>query len=134
MKRLENWQKSFSDFLDQHREKPFKWGENDCVYFVSKAVKSVTGEDHHSQYVYDEKSGAEEILKNNRGIVGLLTKHFGQSHKNKWLARRGDVVVMKLPEVTAGVVDDTGQSIVSVSEKGIARLPLSSVCYVWSIG
>lgn len=134
MKRLENWQKSFSEFLDQHREKPFKWGENDCVYFVSKAVKSVTGEDHHSQYVYDEKSGAEEILKNNRGIVGLLTKHFGQSHKNKWLARRGDVVVMKLPEVTAGVVDDTGQSIVSVSEKGIARLPLSSACYVWSIG
>lgn len=134
MKRIEQWQRSFSDFLDQHRQKPFKWGENDCVYFVSKSVKSLTGEDHHTQYVYEDKDGAEQILKDNHGIIGLLTKHFGIPHKNKWLAKRGDVVIVKIPEITAGVVDDTGQNIVSVSENGIVRLPLSAACRVWSIG
>lgn len=134
MKRIEQWQRSFSDFLDYHRDKPFKWGENDCVYFVSKAVKSLTGEDHHSTYVYDTKDGAEQILNDNHGILGLLSKHFGHSHKNKYMARRGDVVLMKIPELTAGVVDDTGQHIVSVSENGIVRLPLSAACRVWRIG
>lgn len=132
MKRFEDWPRRLSEFLDQHREKPFVWGENDCVYFVGKAVEALTGEDHYTEYVYETEQEASQIMSDNGGIAGLIKKALGKGHSNIYSAKRGDIVIMKLPEITAGVVDDSGEYIASLSKDGITRLPLKRAWRVWS--
>lgn len=132
MKRYEDWPRRLSEFLDRHRMKPFAWGENDCAYFAGKAVEALTGEDHYTKYKYKTEAGAYKIIKKNGGIEGIISKALGEGHGNIYSAKRGDVVIMKLPEKTAGIVDDSGQFVASLSKDGIVRLPLNRVWRVWS--
>lgn len=125
MVRLEGWEMRISQYIKENENTPFEWGKNDCVLFIAKAVELITGLDYYSQFKYSTKEEAEKIIEENNGIQGLLTKYLGQPHNNYMLAGRGDIVLMRLPEITCGLVDDSGQRIVALSEKGIVRLPLN---------
>ncbi len=133
MVRHQNWQRRFSEFLSEHKKMPFQWGENDCVLFVGKSVKAITDQDFYSQYHYSNEEEAKKIIEDNGGIKGLISKALGDPHTNYKKAKRGDAVLMKLPEITAGVVDDSGAWIVSLTKTGTLKLPLRNAIYVWSV-
>lgn len=131
MVRLEGWEMRISQYIKENENTPFEWGKNDCVLFIGKAVEIITGANYYSQFNYSTKEEAEKIIKENNGIQGLLTKYIGKPHNNYKFACRGDIVLMRLPDITCGVVDDSGMKIACLSEKGLVRLPLNKAWRVF---
>lgn len=113
---------------------PFEWGVNDCLAFVAKGVSQLTGIDMYGPYsAYYDEATANQMLKENGGAEGIISKSLGHSGSRDIMhAGRGDVVIAKLPLVTAGLVDDTGQHIAFVTEQGLRRVPLKYAWRVWS--
>lgn len=133
MVRLPDWPMRLSAYLKDTRDAPFMWGSNDCVMFAAKGLEAVTGINMYAEYEgYTDEAGAKEIIDSAGGIDKLVSKHLGPGHRNYKTAQRGDLCLMKMPEFTVGIVDDTGQRIAAVTEKGLMRLPLSKAWRIWS--
>ena len=133
--RLENWPLRLSKYLNERSDKPFEWGKNDCLMFVSGAVAAVTGYDFSDEYLpYSTRKEADEMLQEYDGVVGIISEHLGHSGTEKILtAQRGDVVLFRLnDENIAGIVDDSGRFFQIVTEKGLLRVPLKRAVRVWS--
>ncbi len=131
VERFENWTKLLSDYLIERRGMPFEWGKNDCLSFVAGAILVVSGQDFREEYSTEEE--ARKILKKYGGIIGMISDRLGhEGSSNVRMAGRGDVVVAYLPEVAAGIVDDSGKFFCSVNEKGLTKHPLSVAKHYWS--
>lgn len=136
MVRKENWPLLLSRFIRSRKALPFAWGSNDCVFFAIACAEELTGEPLTAEWVdtYSTKVQAQAIMDTHGGILALISDIMGmQPHSQPKKAQRGDIVVMPLAGgMTAGVVDDTAQKVISVTESGIIRLPLSNATHVWS--
>lgn len=133
--RLPDWDKRLSKYIaDTRGEFKFEWGINDCVLYSVKMAEAITGEDHYSEYLgYSTREGAMEIIAAHGSLEALISKHFGQSHRNFLRAKRGDLVLVKRPDFICGFVDDSGQMIIVPSEKeGLMKLPLKMAWRIWS--
>lgn len=132
--RRENWPLHLSEYLKIRKNMPFKWGEHDCLTFVSGAVAAITGYNFYDEYLpYDSEETAAEMLREYNGVAGIITEHLGEGSDKILTAGRGDVVLFKAPEGdTAGIVDDTGRYFQIITEKGLLRIPLSKANRVWS--
>lgn len=135
MVRLDNWQRLFAEYLSDKTSEPFEWGKNDCILFGAGAVEAITGVNFYNQYLgYKSEAEAYEIIENNGGIEGLISKHLGAFDTNYLAARRGDLVMFMLPYKTIGVVDNSGEKIACLTEKGMARIPLNKAKKIWRVG
>lgn len=133
VKRFENWDKLLSDYLQEMRNVPFKWGQNDCILFAAKGYERLTGVNEYSSYLgYKSKTAAYKIIKENGGLEAIMCKHFGGGHRNILKAKRGDLVLVKDTETRVGMIDDTGQSVVIPGDEGLIKEPLSRAWRVWS--
>lgn len=134
VKRFEDWSKRLSAFLTEHREKPFSYGENDCLQFAGKAVKALTGDDFLTQYPkYSTKEEADEIIASIGGIKNIIKYNLGNPSVKIMKAKRGDICLVRCPELTAGVIDDSGKFVVLVTEKGLIRKSFENIICFWSI-
>lgn len=133
VERAENWPKLLSNYLDERRFMKFEWGKHDCMAFVAKAVEALTGHDFFTEFSdYHDEASAKLMLENNGGPFGIITQCLGFADKNFMSAGRGDVVIVEMPELTGGIVDDSGQHIALVTEKhGLRRVPLSKAIRIW---
>lgn len=132
VKRFEDWPIRLSRFLDERRDMPFEWGKNDCLTFLAKGAEAMTGVDYYEEYSgYDNESDAYKKMEESGGIVKIISSHLGSGSKNILKARRGDVALVKTPELTAGIVDDSGRYIALVSKDGLVRVPLEKAWRVW---
>lgn len=135
MVRYEGWEKRFSDYLMESQSKGFQWGVFDCVLFAVKAVEVITGVNVYGEYLgYKSQSGADKIIKKNGSLESLISKHFGDGHDYILRAKRGDLALVRIPYRAIGVVDDSGQFVAVMSDKGYARIPLSKAKRIWSYG
>lgn len=135
MVRLEGWERRLSDHILEHRKKPHVWGENDCILFAAKGFEKITGINTYDEYLgYGDKEGAMDILTRNGGFEKLISKHIGPSHRNKLMAKRGDICLIKTPDLCLGIVDDSGQGISCMSETGFMKIPLKYAWRIWSYG
>lgn len=133
VKRFENWPMLLSEYIKERKKAPFQWGYNDCLMFVSHGVERLTGHNFYEPYSnYTDEAGAKEVLAQNGGVIGIIKTCLGQGTTNILTAKRGDVAIIKLPEITAALVDDTGQSILVITEQGWSKLPLSRASRIWS--
>jgi hypothetical protein len=132
--RSDNWPDLLAAYLKERKHMPFEWGVNDCMAFVAKGVEALTGEDFFALYNdYHDEESAKVMLENNGGPSGIIATCLGHNGtRNILTAKRGDVVIAKLPEITGGLVDDSGQNIVFVTQQGLGRLPLNRAWRVWS--
>lgn len=131
--RLPDWPVRLSNYLSERAKMPFSWGDNDCLSFTAKAVEELTGVDFYKDYSdYTDEESAAKMLEKNGGAKGIITACLGRGSYNILSAKRGDVVVVKLPEYTAGIVDDTGQRIALVTPNGLMRIPLKRAIMYWS--
>lgn len=134
MVRLENWPTLLSMYLSETKSKPFEWGENDCVLFAAKAINKITGNNIYKKYQsYKTEEEAKKIISEFGSLEALVNFHLGDGFTNYLKAKRGDVVLMRIPEETLGIVDDSGQRIACVTKDGLIRLPLKKASLVWSI-
>lgn len=131
--RKENWPNLLSQYIEDCRKKPFKWGENDCILFAAKCIEALTGENLYDPYlVYNDEIGANDLVKYNGGLSEIVKKHLGPGHRDHMKAIRGDLVMMKINGETIGIVDDSGESILFVGPDGLKRFPLKSAWRIWS--
>lgn len=131
VKRYPDWPRRLSDFIAANKDTKFEWGKNDCIIFGARLVETLTGENYYSGYQYDTEEGARKIIEENGGVIPLIKKYMGQGHSDILKAGRGDIVVMKLPELTIGFIDDSGRRVIALGPKGIVRLPLKTIWRVW---
>lgn len=139
--RYEDWPKRLSAYLKERKAMPFAWAENDCMAFVAKGVEALTGHDFFSLYNdYTDEATATVLLENNGGIHGIITACLGEGSKKIMNAKRGDVVLVKVPayvsgmvedSLAGGIVDDTGLRVAMVSKDGLLRVPLHKAVRLW---
>lgn len=128
--RFEKWPQLLSEYLMSRRKMPFEWGKNDCLSFVAGAILAVSGRDFREEYNTEEE--AKAILKNYGGIAGMISNRLGHKGSNNVrMAGRGDVVIAELPELAAGVVDDSGRFFCSVTKVGLTKHPISVAKHYW---
>jgi hypothetical protein len=131
--RLPDWAPRLSALLLERATMPFEWGVNDCLSFAAKVVETTTGHNFYPKYSdYIDEASAAAMLQANGGAVGIISSCLGAGKRNMMAAKRGDIVVVKMPQYTAGVVDDSGQRIALVSPQGLIRLPLKMGWMYWS--
>lgn len=133
MVRYEDWPLRLSNFLYENRNAQFIWGENDCILFGAKCIEALTGVNFYNEYLgYTTREEAEEIVKNHKGIHNIVKKHLGEPRKYVMKACRGDLAMVRTPERTIGVVDDTGKSVACLSDGyGLVRYDLKRANLVW---
>lgn len=123
-----------SSYLNERKHMPFIWGQNDCMMFPSHLVELLTGVNFYYPYQgYTDEAGARKVLGKNGGVTGIITKCLGNGKRDILNAKRGDIVIFKSPEITGGVVDDSGRFFAAVSrDGGLVRFPLSHAWRYWS--
>jgi hypothetical protein len=144
MTRHEHWDtQHFHEFLTERAHAPFAWGENDCALFAADAIQSFTGvdiaEDFRGKYT-DEASALETIKEITGGetvadaAAWCAAKHELPELANPLFAQRGDLVILDAPSghQIAGIVGLNGHAI-SVYDKGLFRLPITSVVRAWRV-
>jgi len=91
-----NWQSILAGKIEEHRHRPFRWGEHDCALFAADVVRAVTGVDHASRFrgLYDSPSQARRILERYGGLRALVSSILGREINTRF-AQRGDVVLIK---------------------------------------
>lgn len=130
--RSTNWPMALSDYLQARRAVPFEWGVQDCLVFVSKAVQTLTGDDFMAQFpAYSTESEASALLEQYGDVYGIVSACLGEPTTNILTGHRGDVVMLELPQQTAGIIDDSGERIAVCSKDGLLRLPLDKAIYLW---
>lgn len=67
MTRVKDWEFKMASFIAQRRNKPFKWGKNDCCLFGADHVVNITK--------YDFASDFRNKYQTHFGAVHLLEEH-----------------------------------------------------------
>ena len=92
--RLPDWEQRLSAFIAEHRDRPFQWGEWDCVLFATAAAAEITGTDEAAMFrgKYDSRKGSADVLRKlGKGtLLKTLDAHF--ERKPASMAQRGDLV------------------------------------------
>jgi hypothetical protein len=72
--------KRLADYFELQKDRPFVWGENDCILFSANAVSLLLDRDiigEISEYgTYDRELALEILSRHGGQISGILDKHF----------------------------------------------------------
>ena len=132
IKKVEGWEKLLASYLWERRKMPFEWAKNDCMSNVAGWIKLATGHDFFPEFCnYHDEESALKILSENYGVVGILQKCLGPGSRDIMYAKRGNIAVAKMPEMTAGIIDDSAQWIAMVSKNGFVRVPVKKAWRIW---
>jgi len=95
--RLPDWEERLSDYIRANMDRPFEYGQHDCILFSCGAVEAVTGQDPASEDrgAYADVEGAKETLKGWPGKTLLKAVDSVFERKPVGLAQRGDLVWFK---------------------------------------
>ena len=144
LQRTPHWAtREFHSFLLESATKSFAWGTNDCCMFPANAIKAFTGIDIAEDFrgKYTDQDSAFALIKTITGGTTVAdaaaycaTKHGLFEYEHPLMAKRGDLVVVANGDnLIAGIVHLNGRHVVTVSEAGLVRLPITSIRRSWSI-
>lgn len=133
-RRHQDWPERLALFIDARRDRPFAWGDNDCVLAAADWICSATGEDPAAGWrgKWDDARSAMFMLKQMGGIEAAVTAQLGRPHATVGLAGRGDIGLVRHEDRhTLGVVIDAG--LACPANQGLVVLPISSVSIAWPV-
>lgn len=135
LRRLPDWQSGLSSFLIRHQHTPFAYGRWDCCLFVCDAIEIMTGVDIAAPF-----RGAYSSQKTARafGTVESIAEWRALAHGMPETplarARRGDMVlILRGRRPSLALVDLNGAEVITTSEMGLWRLPLSFAVRCWHV-
>jgi hypothetical protein len=142
--RTPHWaEREFHSYLLAAKDKPFVWGQHDCCTAAANAIESFTGVDLAADFrgKYDDEASAFGLIKSVTGGTTVAdaaaycaSKHGLVERPKPLFAQRGDLVVIdNAGTLIAGVVHLNGRHVVSVSEHGLVRLPITRVTRSWAV-
>lgn len=135
LKRRSDWDSRLLDVIATNRERPYRFGEWDCLLWPASAVEAVTGVDlargHRGKY----RSLASAYRHLNKmgfeSPEALLDHHFAA--KLVGFAGRGDLTLVHTETGNnPGVV--TGDVALIVGDDGFLRAPRSLWMKAWAVG
>ncbi len=137
LKRLPNWPELLAGKIDDARNLPFVWGENDCCLFAAHCVEIITGIDLAGDYrSYETKADALRLLKKYGGVARIaevIAKEYSIPEVPALYAQRGDVCLFDIGGGdTLGVV--AGEHIFAPGQDGLVGLPVLQAVRAWRIG
>lgn len=142
--RTTHWStQEFHQFLLSREKSPFEYGRNDCALFSADAIKSFTGVDIAEDFrtKYKTQTGALKAIKKVTGGESVedvanyvANKYSLKEYEHCLCAKRGDLVLVDNGgTLIFAVVHLSGRHVISVSETGLVRLPLTSIKRSWGI-
>lgn len=139
--RIEGWEKRLDEYIQEVSMKSFKWGECDCLIFVSDCCNVICGVDPMSKkkksdpktirgkYKTEEK--AKELIREyRRTMPNIMDIHFNRINPN--FAQRGDVVMCKIQNMTFGIVWG-GKAYFKTDNEGFVTMTLNKCKYAWRV-
>ena len=136
MKKKDDWQILFDEFIETNRFKGFKWGSWDCCKFSNSCIKVMTGED----LIPKELSwkNEKEAMKSIKEYGGTLAKSIAKACKIKEVQevdqsymQKGDLVVYKEESELVGITD--GCKVITPTDGGLAVKQNVEILSVWRI-
>lgn len=92
--RLPDWEQRLVGYLTSVRDKPFRYGEHDCILHACAAAAAMTGEDKAANFRgrYSDREGAAAILRERGKGTLIRTLNANFPRRPAAMARRGDIV------------------------------------------
>ena len=137
MRKQTDWSIKLFAFIDEVRQRPFKWGEWDCCSFSDAAIKSMTGEHIIPKTLKwkDKKTAIQAIRK----YGGTIVEAIERAAKAKKLQpiptsfiTTGDLVVFKRDKKNIVGISD-GYYILAPGDDGIGCSDNTLAVRVWRI-
>ena len=129
-----DWQLEFEKVVSEHKDKPFIWGEHDCVLWAANAVLAITEFDAAEGFrdSYSTALGAAKLLKDFGGMESLVTKKLDREPVAPAFANVGDVL-MGLQESQPMLAICNGETMLAPGVEGLVALPTLSAVKAWKI-
>ena len=133
--RVQGWEKRLADYFELQKDRPFVWGENDCILFSANAVSLILDRDiigEIAEYGTYDKQLALEILQRHGGeISGILDKHFKRK-TNHLRAKRGDIATVQDGDTEAtGIV--YGHHVICKTLTGLKHVSINNIVTLWEV-
>jgi len=133
-KRLSNWPRLLSDFVESRRHTPFAWGINDCCTFASDAIMAIHGADPMARLrgTYEDATGVLIIIGATDDlpiVAGEILTECGFKEIAPSMAGRGDTVCVMLERPTCGV--HLGDCIAAPGADGLVFLATNKIINAW---
>lgn len=130
MMKLQGWESRLNSVIEDYLEKPFVWGENDCLLFMADCILAISGVDIMADWrgSYDSEETAYAKLKEETG-GSFLPAFSGMTSVGLPWAQRGDVGLMTIGERDyCGIVGlDARNFYLRNSDGGLLKYPLKSI-------
>ena len=144
--RVDNWTKVLNESLAEAEKIDFSWGEFDCFYWTDWVVTKLTGEETMKDFFakrgftpksrpYMSTKGMQRLTKklDCENFFELICKMYGPPISPK-KAQRGDLVMVKLPDVfmpTLGVC--RGIDVMFKTREENVYVPVTKCQYAWRV-
>jgi len=117
---------NFAEYITAHLDKPFAWGENDCIGFAVGWVEIATGRDYLSAHrPWANEAEAMRLIKRLGGLKKLFNTHLKRIEPN--YARDGDITL-----IDKTVYLFSGSQVVSVGKTGLVFKSRQEAPCAWS--
>lgn len=136
MKKLQDWNILFDEFLTKNKDKSFEWGKWDCCLFSDAGIKAMTGESLIPKTLRwkDEKTALEAITSYGKNLKGAIKKAADLKKLEKVkpnFMQKGDLVVYKQESYLCGLCD--GYKIITPSDNGLMSNQEQNIVDVWRV-
>jgi len=118
-----------SEYILDHLEKPFKWGENDCILFTIGWLSKKAGKNLLEPYgVWKNQREATKAVKKAGGLEKQFNEHLKKFPIKE--AKDGSITIVKSPKLKTEVCGIVyGRYIAVVDQNGLLFLDrMESTC------
>lgn len=127
------WHDAFWAIMHDAADKPFVWGEHDCVSLAARVYECVTGEkpDLHG-FVWTDEASARAILERYGGIGVMAEVNLGTPTA---VARcqMGDIVLARDPDGVEYLGVHDGTQVVGAGLRGLRKFPWPWCVHGWRL-
>lgn len=136
MTRLQDWPSRLFALVEERRNVPFKWSENDCCSFARAVIEAMTGEDPGAVFpTYATKEEAEAIISEHGTLEDLIENRcaaLGFIEKPVALTQRGDLAIFdNAGNPALGVC--IGGEVAIPGKQGLEFHPLAACRRAWRV-
>ena len=140
--RLPDWPERLAAYIQDRRERPFRWGSNDCCSFARGAVLAIGGPDLGIGWAgeYADEDGARAAIqgmgRDLEAAVESACRDAGLVETESRLAQRGDLLVVRERRLIGGMplaAVCTGRDALAVGLRGVLALPMRAVVRAWAV-
>jgi hypothetical protein len=132
MKR-EDWVDQLWAAIDQAKDQPFSYGEQDCCLFSARVIDAMCDTDYAVKLAskYQNARTAALYLAKYESLREAVTEWLGEA-KPPVFAQRGDVVLfMNEGREVVGIC--IGGHIAAVTKNGVKMFPIDSAIAIWKV-